>query len=189
MQQGHTKKTRVETQPGPEMQIGRREQCAHKRALGSSMGESMAATYGGRFAWNSLSHQSWPTNGWQHITKIMEKSKNNGIVWKVVATNRIWANLRTNMSRAHKPGHKTFTKLKPLIQKMQSNPYFYVIERLFGATKKSQRTLTFDTMWTKWLTMKAQNHAHGCATHANPRNYDTIWAKWFRNGFTKSYFF
>jgi hypothetical protein len=30
--------------------------------------------------------------------------------------------------------------------------------------------------------MKAQNHAHGCATHANPRNYDTIWAKWFRNG-------
>jgi len=86
---GSHKKTRVETQPGPEMQIGRREQCAHKRALGSSMGESMAATYGGRFAWNSLSHQSWPTNGWQHITKIMEKSKNNGIVWKVVATNRI----------------------------------------------------------------------------------------------------
>ena len=36
--------------------------------------------------------------------------------------------------------------------------------------------------------MKAQNHAHGCATHANPRNYDTIWAKWFRNGFTKSMF-
>lgn len=60
------------------------KRCAHKRALGSSMGESMAATYGGRFvfafAWNSLSYQSWPTNGWQHITKIMEKSKNNGIV-------------------------------------------------------------------------------------------------------------
>jgi hypothetical protein len=57
------------------------------------MGESMAATYGGRFvfafAWNSLSYQSWPTNGWQHITKIMEKSKNNGIVWKGIATNRI----------------------------------------------------------------------------------------------------
>jgi len=93
------------------------KRCAHKRALGSSMGESMAATYGGRFvfafAWNSLSYQSWPTNGWQHITKIMEKSKNNGIVWKGIATNRIWANLRTNMSRAHKPGHKTFTKLNP----------------------------------------------------------------------------
>jgi hypothetical protein len=99
-----------------------------------------------------------------------------------IATNRIWANLRTNMSRAHKPGQKTFTKLNPWLnvvsvrdstwsyQVRQTYPgltvcasvhtsFFHYMPTWFVSwSKKCSRTL-FLCDWTAfWRDEKSQTH-------------------------------